>query len=418
MAIGTDPYTTETKALGAPGQASELKSAFGDFLKAFESFKEANDERLAQIESKQTADCLTEEKVSRINESLTGYQRQIADLATLVTRPEHGAGHQLAEDRKAFRTFLRTGAEGRALISEEKALSGSSGAEGGYLLPTEIETMVDRSLAHVTPMRRIASVRQIGAGTLKKPFATSAAATGWVGETAARPETNTPTLAEIEFPTSELYAMPAASVALLDDASADVESWLAEEIQTVFAEQEGTAFVSGTGTNQPTGFLSYTEVADASWSWGNIGYIATGVDGAFAATNPTDELINLVYAPKQAYRANANWVMNRKTEAAIRQFKDGDGNYIWKPGADAGQAASLMGYPIVESEDMPDIASGSTSIAFGDFRRGYLIVDRVGIRILRDPYSAKPYVLFYATKRVGGGVQDFAAIKLLKFSVS
>ncbi len=212
--------------------------------------------------------------------------------------------------------------------------------------------------------------------------------------------------------------MPAATQTLLDDAEVNVEEWLAQEVQTVFAEQEGTAFVSGDGVNKPRGFLDYTMVADASWTWGNIGYIATGVDGAFASTDPSDELIDLIYAPKQAYRAGARWVMNRSVEGELRKFKDADGNYIWQPGIAAGQPASLMGYPITEAEDMPDIASNAYAIAFGDFTRGYLIVDRVGIRILRDPFSSKPYVLFYTTKRVGGGVQNFEAIKVLKFGLS
>jgi HK97 family phage major capsid protein len=164
--------------------------------------------------------------------------------------------------------------------------------------------------------------------------------------------------------------------------------------------------------------LSVPAVADASWTWGNLGYIASGADGAFASTNPSDALISLCYAPKQGYRANGTWVMNRSTESQVRKFKDNIENYIWQPGTAAGQPATLFGYPIAVAEDMPSIASGSFSIAFGDFARGYLVVDRVGVRVLRDPYTAKPYVLFYTTKRVGGGVQNFEAIKLMKFSAS
>jgi HK97 family phage major capsid protein len=189
-------------------------------------------------------------------------------------------------------------------------------------------------------------------------------------------------------------------------------------VQIVFAEQEGAAFVSGSGSGQPKGFISYTNVADASWSWGNIGYIASGAAGAFASSDPADALIQLAYAPKQGYRANGAWVMNRKTESIVRKFKDDNDNYIWQPGTAVGQPATLLGYPVAEAEDMPDIAANSYSIAFGDFARGYLVVDRVGIRVLRDPYSAKPYILFYTTKRVGGGVQNFEAIKLMKFAAS
>jgi HK97 family phage major capsid protein len=212
--------------------------------------------------------------------------------------------------------------------------------------------------------------------------------------------------------------MPAATQVLLDDAQVDTEAWLASEVQTVFAEQESTAFVTGDGTAKPKGFLNYTTVADGSWAWNKIGYVATGVSGGFAASNPADNLLDLAYAPKQAYRANGTWVMNRKTESTIRKFKDTTGNYIWQPGTIAGAPATLFGYPVVESEDMPDVGANTYSVAFGDFARGYLIVDRVGIRVLRDPYTAKPYILFYTTKRVGGGVQNFEAIKLLKFGTS
>jgi HK97 family phage major capsid protein len=213
----------------------------------------------------------------------------------------------------------------------------------------------------------------------------------------------------------ELYAMPAATQSLLDDAAVDIDQWVAEEVRVAFAEQEGAAFVTGNGTNKPKGFLDYTKVANGSWTWGSIGTISTGVSGAFPASNPADKLIDLVYAVKTGYRANAHFVFNRATQSAIRKLKDGDGTYLWQPSLKPGEASTLMGFPVAESEDMPNIGADAYAIAFGDFRRGYLIVDRVGIRVLRDPYSAKPYVLFYTTKRVGGGVQDFDAIKLLKF---
>ncbi len=197
----------------------------------------------------------------------------------------------------------------------------------------------------------------------------------------------------------------------------DVESWIADEIVYSFAEAESAAFVTGDGTNKPKGFLTYPTAADASWSWGNLGTIATGVSANFPASNPSDILVDFTHALRSAYRQHATFVMSRKTQGAIRKFKDTNGNYIWAPPATVGAKSTLMNFPVVEAEDMPDIAANSLSIAFGDFRRGYLVIDRVGIRALRDPYSAKPYVLFYTTKRVGGGVQDFEAIKLLKFGV-
>jgi HK97 family phage major capsid protein len=297
-------------------------------------------------------------------------------------------------------------------------MSVGSNPDGGYVVPLEIEQTIDRVLAKVSPIRALATVQQIGSNVYRKPISTNDAGTGWVAETDARPQTSTPNLSALDFPAMELYAMPAATQTLLDDAQVDIEQWLASEVQIVFAEQEGAAFINGNGTTQPKGILSYTNVADASWVWGDLGYIASGAAGAFAASNPSDALLDLAYAPKQAYRANATWVMNRKTEATIRKFKDSTGNYIWQPSVVAGQPATLFGFPVAVAEDMPDIAANSYSIAFGDFARGYLVVDRVGICTLRDPYSAKPYVLFYTTKRVGGGVQNFEAIKLMKFAVS
>ncbi len=410
----------ESKAFGHDN-GLEVKKAFEDFLAGFEAFKQSNDERLKGLE-KRGGDVLLDEKVARINQALETQGRHLDALLLDAARPALAGERKLGDPRglerkQAFDRYVRAG--DAAGLFEIKAMSEGSNADGGYTVPLEIERTIDRVLAKASPIRSIATVRQIGGGTYRKPIVTAGAASGWTGETdAISSPTTTPTLAALDFPAMELYAMPAATQTLLDDAQVDIEQWLAEEVQTVFAEQEGAAFVGGTGSGQPKGFLHYTNVADASWSWGNIGYVASGADGAFLADDdaPADALLNLAYAPKQAYRANGRWVMNRKTESAVRKFKDGSGNYIWQPGAAAGQPATIFGYPVTEVEDMPDIASNSYSIAFGDFARGYLVVDRIGVRVLRDPYSAKPYVLFYTTKRVGGGVQNFEAIKLMKFS--
>jgi len=407
----------ESKALQTP----EIKDAFDEFLRAFEAFKSVNDERLGQLEAR-SADIVTEEKVDRINRALDEQKRLLDELTLASARPaiagERKAAPAAREKKAAFERYIRKGDAGGLDALELKAMSAGSQADGGYTVPLEIEQTIDRVLAKVSPMRAIASVRQIGTNTYRKPVATAGAATGWVAETDARTTTNAPTLAAIDFPTMELYAMPAATQTLLDDSQVDLEQWLAGEVQTVFAEQEGTAFISGNGTTQPKGFLSETIVADSAWAWTKLGYIASGAAGAFASSNPIDALVGLAYAPKQAYRANGSWMMNRTTESVIRKFKDSTGNYIWQPGTTAGQPPTLLGYPVAEADDMPDIAANSYSVAFGDFARGYLIVDRVGVRVLRDPYSAKPYVLFYTTKRVGGGVQNFEAIKLMKFAAS
>ena len=399
-----------------------MAAAFDDFMEAFEAFKATNDRRLGEIEQKLTADVVTRDKVDRINRAMDEHKRVLDGLALKRARPALGGGGEAspeaAEHKAAFSAYMRRGDESALRALEGKAMSVGSAADGGYLVPPETDTEIGRRLSAASPIRALATVRQVSGAVLKKPFATSGMACGWVAETAARPQTNAAQLAELSFPTMELYAMPAATAALLDDAAVDVESWIASEVDIVFGEQEGTAFVSGDGVNKPKGFLSYTNVADSGWSWGNIGYIATGTAGAFKANGPSDTLIDTVYALKAGHRQNASFVMNRKTQAAIRKFKDADGNYLWRPPATPGQAASLMGFAITEAEDMPDVAADSVSIAFGDFRAGYLVVDRTGVRVLRDPYSAKPYVLFYTTKRVGGGVQNFEAIKLVKFAVS
>ena len=210
--------------------------------------------------------------------------------------------------------------------------------------------------------------------------------------------------------------MPAATQTLQDDAVVDLDAWLSAEVETAFAEQEGVAFVTGNGASRPRGFLTYDTVANAAWAPGKLGFVATGSAGAFPSANPGDVLFDLIYGLRAAYRQNAGFVMNRRTQSAIRKFKDAEGNYLWQPPLAAGRAATLIGFPVTEAEAMPDLGKDSLSVAFGDFRRGYLVVDRTGMRVLRDPYSAKPYVLFYTTKRVGGGVQDHEAIKLLRFA--
>jgi HK97 family phage major capsid protein len=330
--------------------------------------------------------------------------------------------HEAREHKAAFDSYVRNGESAGLRALEVKAMSvvgsGPGPADGGYLVPPEVETEIGRRLTVISPIRSIAAVQQISGNVYKKPFMTAGPAVGWVGETASRPQTDSPTLAELSFPAMELYAMPAATPVLLEDAAVNVDEWLAGEVEQVFAAQEGTAFVSGDGTNKPKGFLAYDKIAEGSWAWTKIGYVATGTAGAFDDEAPIDALIDLVYTLKAGYRQNAVFVMNRKTQAAVRKLKDPDGNYLWAPPLQVGGRASLLTYSVVEAEDMPNIGTDSYSIAFGDFRRGYLVVDRAGVRVLRDPFSAKPYVLFYTTKRVGGGVQDFDAIKLLKFGES
>ena len=397
----------------------ELNHALDDLLRAFETYKEENDRRLADIETRGASDPLTNDKLDRLDRALDENKRRLDEISLKAARPALSSNgprsHLAREQRAACDGYVRKGETAGLIDIESKALSVGSGPDGGYLVPAETETTVNMALKEISPIRAIASVRQVSGSVYKKPFSIAGAGAGWVAETGSRTTTTSPTLAELSFPTMELYAMPAATPALLDDAAVDIDQWIAEEVRSAFAEQEGTAFVSGNGSARPTGFMHYTKVAEASWTWGNIGAIKTGVDAAFPATSPGDKLIDFVYTLKAGYRANGTFLFNRGTQAVIRKMKDGDGHYIWQPAPAAGEPSLLMGYPVVESEDMPAIATDSFSVAFGDFRRGYLVVDRVGIRVLRDPFSAKPYVLFYTTKRVGGDVQDFSALKLLKF---
>jgi HK97 family phage major capsid protein len=390
--------------------------AHDESLRVFEEYKATNEARLAALEKGRGADPLLEEKMTRLN-------ARMDELTLKSARPALGvekaaATHQAREHKQAFDAYMRGGESGGLRALEVKALSVGSSPDGGYLVPDEIAQTIGKRLSVISPIRSIAGVQEVSSSVYKKPFMTSGPSVGWVGETAARPQTNSPVLDELAFPAMELYAMPAATPSLLEDAAVNVDEWLAGEVEQAFAEQEGAAFVSGDGVNKPKGFLSYTTVANSAWVWGKIGYLATGVAGDWPASDPSDVLVDLVYAVRAGYRQNATFVMNRKTQAAIRKFKDSSGNYLWQPPAVYGGRATLMTFPVIEAEDMPDIAANSLSIAFGDFRRGYLVVDRQGVRVLRDPYSAKPYVLFYTTKRVGGGVQDFDAIKLLKFAAS
>jgi HK97 family phage major capsid protein len=414
----TEQFSTPAPEAKSAG-TQNVAEAFNDFMQAFDEFRQNNDDRIRQIEKRASADVLTDEKVERINHALDEQKRMIDHMLLKKARPalETGMSPLLSlEHKTAFDSYIRRGDEHGVRTIEAKALSIGSAPDGGYLVPPELERDIGTRLAALSPIRALATVRQVSGSVLKKPFAVKGPAVGWVGETDARPQTEASKLAELQFPTMELYAMPAASSSLLDDAAVDVEQWISSEVETAFAEQEGQAFINGNGTSQPKGFLTYDSVADAIWSWGKLGSVSTGIAGGFATLNASDILFDTVYTLKAGYRQNASWVMNRKTQAAVRKLKDNDGNYLWTPPAAPGQQASLLGFRLTEAEAMPPMTTGGAAIAFGDFARGYLVVDRTGVRVLRDPYSAKPYVLFYTTKRVGGGVQDFDAIKLLKFA--
>lgn len=413
--------------------------------RAFEEFKKANDARLAEIEKKGTADSLLEEKLSRIeadmqkaqeianeaalavkrgNRVVTDEKGEVVDLdrkaqewATMQARRRGAvAGTFTASDmtayKSAFDSFLRKGEEFMG-ADERKALSVGTDPDGGYVVNPDTSGRIVQKVFETSPMRAYASVQVISTDALEGLFDLNEASSGWVGETDSRAETNTPQIGKWRIPVHELYAKPKATQKMLDDASINMEAWLAAKVAEKFARDEAAAFVNGTGTNRPRGFLTY---ADGTTLPGTIERVKTGASGAFAsAPNGGDVFINALYALKAPYRANATWAMNRATLAAARKLKDSDGAYLWQPGIQAGQPSTIIGYPVASFEDMPSPAANSLSIAVADWREAYQIVDRIGIRTLRDPYSAKPYVEFYTIRRVGGDVVNFEAVKLVEF---
>ncbi|MCB2015842.1 MAG: phage major capsid protein [Sphingobium sp.] len=361
------------------------------------------------------------EKIATLEADMASLKGQVAAAARgAVERPalDGVKGTEADPARAAFvDQYLR---QGQMTGVELKSMSGATGAAGGFAVPREIDAMIDSTLKAISPLRAVANVVKTGSAGYRKLVASGGTPSGWASETGARAETATPTFNEIAPPSGELFANPAASQAMLDDAQFDVESWLANEISMEFAQAEGAAFVSGTGTNQPKGFLTYTATneADSVRAFGSLQYVASGAAGAFATSNPQDKLVDLVHSLKAPYRQGAAFVMNAATLAVIRKFKTTDGAFLWQPSLSAEQPATLLGYPVIEAADMPDIAANSLSIAFGNFRQGYVIAERSETSILRDPYSNKPFVHFYAVKRIGGAVTNSEAIKLMKFSAS
>ncbi|EPX81940.1 phage major capsid protein [Salipiger mucosus] len=342
-----------------------------------------------------------------------------AKMTTPKGRPAlaTSAADMAAPHRKAFNAYLRTGDDDglRGLVVEEKALSTAVNGDGGYLVDPVTSQGVKSVLDSTASIRAVASVVTVEATSYDVLIDQGETGAGWADEGTGTAETGTPSIDRISIKLHELSAMPKASQRLLDDAAFDIEAWLAGRIADKFARAEASAFIDGDGVDKPFGILSHPAVDNDVWTWGNLGYVPTGSDGAIG---DGDAIIDLVYALGAEYRARASFVMNSKTAGALRKLKDADGRHLWSDGLAAGEPARLLGYPVLIAEDMPDIGSDADAIAFGDFAAGYTIAERPDLRVLRDPFSAKPHVLFYATKRVGGDVSDFAAIKLLRCAVA
>jgi len=375
------------------GPAAEVKSQLQGFIADITEKLHKQEERLTMLDRKSTP----------------------ARRPALAQAAEIEAPHQ-----KAFEAYVRSGDDDalRGLELEGKALSTAVAADGGYLVDPQTAETVAKVLKSAASLRQISNVVNVESTSYDVLIDHSDVGTGWATETGSVAETDTPQIERISIQLHELSALPKASQRLLDDSAFDIETWLADRIADKFARAEAAAFVNGDGVDKPNGFLTRPTVDNDVWAWGSIGYVPTGADGDFDAASPADAIVDLVYALGAQYRANGTFVMNSKTAGAVRKLKDADGRFLWSDGLAAGEPARLMGYPVLIAEDMPDIASGNDAIAFGDFEAGYTVAERPDLRILRDPYSAKPHVLFYATKRVGGDVSDFAAIKLLRFAIS
>ncbi len=375
----------------------EVNQAVTGFMNNFKDFQAEIHTKLQQTEERLTM--LDRKSISASRPHLAG--------ATPLEAP-----HQ-----KAFNAYLRSGEDDglRGLDIESKSLSTAVNSDGGYLVDPQTAETIKSVLHSTASIRSIASVVNVEATSYDVLVDHSDVSTGWTSETSSLTESATPQIDRITIPLHELSALPKASQRLLDDSAFDIEGWLANRIADKFARAEAAAFVNGDGIDKPTGFLTHTIVDNSIWSWGELGYVPTGVDGNFGAA---DAIVDLVYALGAQYRANASFVMNSKTAGLVRKLKDNDGRFLWSDGLAAGEPARLLGYPVLIAEDMPDVTTDAAAMAFGDFNAGYTVAERPDLRVLRDPFSAKPHVLFYATKRVGGDVSDFAAVKLLKFAVS
>ncbi|VVD63817.1 capsid protein [Pandoraea pneumonica] len=392
---------------------TEVKALVEGVNRAFEAFKAEHTKQLDAMKAGLPASDITA-KVDKIGADLDSFQKALDEHSVKMAALEMGgAGGSAklrdAEYTDAFKAHVKKG-------DVSAALNKGADAEGGYLTPIEWDRTITDKLVLISPMRQLAQVQSVSKAGFSKLFNMGGTGSGWVGETAARPQTNTATFKPLTFTSGEIYANPAATQQILDDSEIDLETWLANEVQTQFAKQEGLAFLSGDGTNKPTGILTYV-AGGANAAVHPFGAISV-VNSGGAASITSDGLIDLIYDLPSAFTGNARFTMNRNTQRLVRKLKDGQGNYLWQPSFVAGQPATLAGYPVSEVPDMPDVAANSTPILFGDFKQTYLIVDRIGVRVLRDPYTNKPYVLFYTTKRVGGGLLNPEPMRALKVAAS
>ncbi|HGY5079482.1 TPA: phage major capsid protein [Citrobacter gillenii] len=394
-------------------EVKDVEQVAQELQAKFDAFKEKNDKRLEAVEHEKG-------KLAGEVETLNGKLSELDELKSAleeelkqVKRPAGGTQSKAASEHKiAFIGFMRKGKDDGLRELERKALQVGVDEDGGYAVPEELDRTILNLLKDEVVMRQEATTITVGGANYKKLVNLGGTASGWVGETDARPETDASKLGQIEPFMGEIYGNPQATQTMLDDAFFNVEDWINSELAIEFAEQEEIAFTSGNGTKKPKGFLAYASTLDPdkTRAFGTLQHILSGA----AAGVTADAIIKLVYTLRKVHRNGAKFMMNNNSLFAIRILKDSEGNYLWRPGLELGQPSSLAGYGVAENEQMPDIAADAKAIAFGNFKRGYTIVDRIGTRILRDPYTKKPFVGFYTTKRTGGMLVDSQAIKLLQ----
>jgi HK97 family phage major capsid protein len=366
----------------------------------------------------------TEGEIAALNEA-------VVDIAKKARRPNMGGfGGGAAMDsgeRKTLDSAIRAlmagdKAKADALFVEAKAMSAGSNPDGGYMVHTQFSGGFTKVMQEISPVFRMARVIDLDAGndSFEEPIDRETATASWVGEQGSRPETGTPQLGLFYVPLHEIYAMPKTTQTLIDTSSLDVMNWLQTKVGEAFGTKESDAIHNGDGVAKPRGFLTYdiATTADATRAWGTIQYVASGASGAFAASNPQDQLVDMVTALKPQYRQGAVWLMNRNTAGVLRKMKDGEGRFLWSDSLVLGQPSTLLGYPVEIDEDMPNMAANSLSVAFGNFTRAYTVVQKPGIKFLPDPFSAKPHVLLYSYRRVGGAMNNSEAVKLMKFATT
>jgi HK97 family phage major capsid protein len=408
-ALAAHMATMPRAVFAAPkAKAGTPEEMFQELASTVEAFKKANEELL-----KGKADVVVSEKVDRIDAAVEAAQKAIDELniklAAQGVSVDDGKAKSEPGYIDAFKAFMRKGTDIEA--SMKKAVDG----DGGYLAPVEWDRTITDKLKRVSMIRQKARQISISSAGFKKLFNDRAVGSGWVGEVAARPETSTPTIGTLDFTPGELYANPAISQGLLDDAEVDLEAWLASEVDTEFARQEGIAFLGGDGVNKPFGILTYvTGAANAArHPWGAIGVRNSTQAASFTA----DSVLDLIMDLPVEFRGQGEFYVSNEFLRVARKLKDGQGNYLWQPSYVAGAPQSLAGYAVNEMPDMPTVAANNIIALFGDMEATYLVVDRIGIRVLRDPYTNKPFVHFYTTKRVGGGVFNPEPMKALRAAV-